>query len=182
MNTNSPIDAMLDELTDNPAEIKADLERLRAESALVEALMARRREAGLSQRELAKRSGLAPAKVCRMESGDDASLKIGDVKQYLGGINCSMHILLDDESLPAAAKIKQSVISIGRELAKLAALAEQDPTDKLMIDGINRFRGEVLFNFLVRYAGTQSPIAIGQEPPASVPSPTPEESPALLPV
>lgn len=181
MNTNSQIDAMLDELTDNPAEIKGELERLRAESALVEALMARRREAGLSQRQLAKRAGLAPAKVCRMESGDDASLKIGDVRQYLGGLGYSMHVLLDNESLPAAAKIKQCVVAIGVELRKLASLAEQDPDDKVLIDGINRFRAEVLLNFFIRYAGTQSPIAIGEDaPPVSAPLPEPVDSPLVM--
>lgn len=183
MNTNSQFDALLDELTDNPAEIKTELERLRAESALVEALMAHRRKAGLSQRELAKRSGLPPAKVCRMESGDDASLKIGDVKMYLNGLGYSMHVLLDNESLPAAAKIKHCVVSIGHELSKLTALADQDPNDKPLIDGITRFRGEVLFNFLLRYAGTQSPIAIGEEPPEiSAPLPMAGVSQALQPV
>lgn len=181
MNFDEQINAMLDELSDNPAEAKAALERVRRENAIVRSLQQVRLDAGCSQRELAKASGMSPAKVCRMESGNDNALKIGDIRQYLSGIGMSMHVMFDDESKPAAIRIKQMVIEIGLLLAKLTDLAEEDQNDRTIIDGINRFRGEVLFNFVMRYANTQPRITVqpSQEsaaPEAPAPRPRPSRT------
>ncbi len=171
MNTNKQIDSIIDEIADNPAEVKQALGCIRAESALVQSMIDARHDAGYSQRELARRSGLSAAKICRMESGDDSSLRMADIKAYLAGIGYTMNIMLDNESLDVALRIKQHVMSVGRELEKLSALAQQDPSDRMLVDGITKFRGEVLFNFMIRYAGTQPPIQIApkQEPKSTAP-------------
>ena len=92
MNTRAKINAAIDELFDNPAEIKAELERLDGENRLVDSLLAARHAAGLSQRALAKASGMSPAKICRMESGNDANLRLGDVQTYLKGLGSSLRL------------------------------------------------------------------------------------------
>ncbi|MBQ9345423.1 MAG: transcriptional regulator [Kiritimatiellae bacterium] len=151
------------ELVGDPDGLRKEVARLDEGCALVSALERLRVERGLSQRELAARAGISPSTLNRMEAGTDDQLTIGAVRRYLGGLGLSMHIMLDDESLPAAAKIKQSVIAIGHDLARLADLARQDPGDKELVEGIGRFRGEVLFNFLLRYMDTQSKISIAPD-------------------
>ncbi|MBR3583585.1 MAG: transcriptional regulator [Kiritimatiellae bacterium] len=169
MNFEQQVDAMLEELADNPGEVKAALARARLSNAVVRALQRARLDAGYSQRELAKAAGFSPAKASRMESGQDDDLKLGDVRQYLAALGMSMHMTFEDESKPAAYRIKQKVIEIGFLLASLANLAEKDPEDRPLVDGINRFRGEVLFNFMLRYAETRPQITIA--PPAREPAP-----------
>jgi hypothetical protein len=93
-NTRQQIDAIIDELCDNPAAMKAGLDRLEEESSLVNALLDARRAAGLTQRELAKACGMSAAKICRMESGNDAALRFGDVQAYLKGAGASLHLAI----------------------------------------------------------------------------------------
>lgn len=169
MNFEQQVDAMLEELADNPGEVKAALARARLSNAVVRALQRARLDAGYSQRELAKAAGFSPAKASRIESGQDDDLKLGAVRQYLAALGMSMHMTFEDESKPAAYRIKQKVIEIGFLLASLANLAEKDPEDRPLVDGINRFRGEVLFNFMLRYAETRPQITIA--PPAREPAP-----------
>lgn len=40
----------------------------------------------MTQRALSAASGLSPAKICRMESGNDSTLRLGDVKAYCNGL------------------------------------------------------------------------------------------------
>ena len=90
--TRSQIDSIIDELCDNPEEIKTGLDRLEEESRLVNALLDARHAAGLTQRELAKASGMSAAKICRMESGDDKGLRFGDVQAYLKGLGTTLEV------------------------------------------------------------------------------------------
>lgn len=92
--TRQQVDALIDEIFDNPEEIKAGIDRLEKESRLVNALLDARHAAGLTQRELAKASGLSAAKICRMESDDDRALRVGDVQTYLKGLGATLEIRL----------------------------------------------------------------------------------------
>lgn len=92
MNTRAKINAAIDEIFDNPGEIKAELDRIDRENAIVDSLLAARRDAGFSQRDLAKASGLSAAKICRMESGNDYGLRLGDVQKYLAGLGASLDV------------------------------------------------------------------------------------------
>ena len=96
MKTNARIqvDALIDGLFDNAEEIKAGMDRLDEENRLVDTLLSYRHAAGFTQRDLAAASGLSPAKICRMESGNDASLRIGDVQAYLKGLGIPPQVIL----------------------------------------------------------------------------------------
>lgn len=92
MNTRAKINAAIDDIFDNPDEIKAELDHIDRENAIVDSLLAARHDAGFSQRDLAKASGLSAAKICRMESGNDSGLRIGDVQKYLAGLGASFAV------------------------------------------------------------------------------------------
>ena len=91
-NAREQVNALVDAIFDNPEEIKAGIDRIEEESRLVDSLLASRRAAGLSQRELAQASGMSPSKICRMESGTDANLRFGDIQKYLAGLGSSLRV------------------------------------------------------------------------------------------
>lgn len=91
-NAREQVNALVDAIFDNPGEIKAGIDRIEEESRLVDSLLAARRAAGFSQRDLAKTSGLSAAKICRMESGNDFALRFGDVQKYLAGLGATLAV------------------------------------------------------------------------------------------
>ena len=94
------IDKMVDDLCDNPDEIKAGLDRLEKESRFVDSLVEERHKAGLSHVALAAASGLSPEKIGEMESGTDAQLSFADVQAYLNGIGKTLRV----SSLPRTSR------------------------------------------------------------------------------
>ena len=99
------IDEMIDALCDNPEEIKADIDRLDAESRFVDSLIDARHAAGLSHLDLAAASGLTPEKIGEMESGNDAALNIADVQAYLRGVGKTLRVsALPRHSRPRARR------------------------------------------------------------------------------
>ena len=88
-NIRQQINAMIDDLADSPedaAAVKTELDRIESERQVADYLLDARLAAGMTQRALAAASGLSPAKICRMESGNDATLRLGDVKAYCNGL------------------------------------------------------------------------------------------------
>lgn len=88
-NIRQQINAMIDDLADSPedaAAVKTELDRIESERQVADYLLDSRLAAGMTQRALAAASGLSPAKICRMESGNDATLRLGDVKAYCNGL------------------------------------------------------------------------------------------------
>ena len=71
---------------DDPKELENEIARLDRESAFTIRLIRLRVSLGLSQRELAERSGLSTAAVRRMEAGTDAQLDEDEVQAYLRGL------------------------------------------------------------------------------------------------
>ena len=100
--TRAQIDKVIEELCDNPDEIKAGLDRLERESRFVDSLVAARHAAGLSHVELAAASGLTPEKIGEMESGTDAQLSVADVQAYLKGIGKTLRV----SSLPRPSRAR----------------------------------------------------------------------------
>lgn len=142
--------AAFGELYDDPKELERELERLDKESAMVTRLARRRVAAGLSQRELAKRAGLSPSTVSRMEAGTDAQLDLGNVKAYLAGLGIKMEIAFEDESAPVPLRIRNTVARLGKLLDELQKYATADKADGELLDGIRAFRSDVLLNFMLR--------------------------------
>ena len=92
-NIRTQINAMIDALADTPedaAAVKTELDRIESERQVADYLLDSRLAAGITQRALAAASGLSPAKICRMESGNDSTLRLGDVKAYCNGLGIPM--------------------------------------------------------------------------------------------
>ena len=146
---------------------------------LVNRLVCERARRGLSQGEVAARMGVSVSKVSRLEDVQDDDLRLGDLRKYVQALGMNVSMLLSDDKLPAADRIKHCVFQIEDLLKQLTELARQYNDDKSIVDGILRFRGEVLFNFVMKYeqSGLDLPIfsTCPQQEEASVPA---ERAPA----
>jgi transcriptional regulator with XRE-family HTH domain len=134
----------------------------------IRGLVSFRNEKKITQRQLAKTMACSPSKVCRIEAGRDADLTLGDIETYACALGLSVHLALDDESLPAAARIKHHVFLIKDLLDSLAEIATKQNDDPGLVNKIHQFYGEVLFNFSMRFGDSYHKlppaITVGTKP------------------
>lgn len=131
------------------AEAKAAFIKEVVGTRFVNALEQARLKAGLPEAEVARRMGVSRSKVSRMTATYDDNLTWGDIRAYAEAVGLSISVLFDTAD-DTATKIKHCVFEIGRMLSHLAELAKESKEDPAIIEGINRFHREVLFNMLIR--------------------------------
>jgi hypothetical protein len=95
--------------------------------------------------------GCSPSRISKLEGGNDYGLGWTDVVKYFSALGINVSLMLDQESLPAASRIKQLVFSIDAQLQQLTELARKVDDDPEICNKINQFYKEVLFNFLCRF-------------------------------
>jgi transcriptional regulator with XRE-family HTH domain len=134
--------------------VKSEIRR----NELVSTLLQMRIDKGLTQEQIAERMGVNPSTVSRIESGNDRQLKWTDIVGYVAALKIQMGILFDDETLPAATRIKQCVFKIDEELKFLAEHAKQQGDEPAIVQGIDRFYRDVLFNFAIRFAENRNQL------------------------
>lgn len=127
--------------------VKSEIRR----NELVFALLQMRIDKGLTQEQIAERMNCNASTVSRIESGNDRQLKWTDIVGYASALNVQMGVLFDDETLPATIRIKQCVFKIHEDLKVLAGLAKNQSDDTSIVQGIDRFYKDVLFNFAMRF-------------------------------
>ena len=132
-------------------------------SQIVNNLLRHRLRKGISQKELSKSMGCDSSKISRMEAGNDLQLKVGDIMQYASALGIDMNVVFEDKTLPVAEQIKSHVFSIHEQLEQLVVIAKQVDGDKLIIDKIKAFYGEVLLNFLLRFTDSHKKLRIVSE-------------------
>ena len=147
------IAALAAELSGN-TDMASCMETQAKRTALVYALTAQRVRLGLTQKDVAERMGVSVSTVSRFESGCDLEMKLGDFVKYAGATNMRLSLMLDNQALPAATRIKHLVFAIASDLDQLSSLAKEASDDSDILQGIQKFRSEVLLNFLVRYQKT----------------------------
>ena len=162
-NSNNDIDIarFAAEATKNQEMEQAVREQIQ-ETALVNALEDLRVRKGLRQKDIAERMGVSISTVSRIEDSRDADLSYGDLAGYVNALGMNMTLFLEEPSLPAAEQIKHCVFLISDLLKKLTSLAKECQNDPAIFDGIARFQGEVLYNFMLEHAKSaiDSPIRI----------------------
>jgi transcriptional regulator with XRE-family HTH domain len=147
---NSSFDKLAVELTGDES-ILQDVERHEKATRIVSLLENERVRQKLTQKEIAQRMGVSESTISRFEDTPDEDLRLGDVKSYMRALGMSMSMLICEEALPSAARIKHYVIEIQRLLTKLTEYAKNSHGDQELCDAISKFQGEVLFNFLIKY-------------------------------
>lgn len=88
-------------------------------SNLAEFIVQKRKEAGLSSKDLAERAGLSPAYISRIENGDYKKLTIPTAKALAEGFGLTLHAFLQEAGLlnnndrPSYKLITQSLRHMG---------------------------------------------------------------------
>ena len=146
----STASSVMAELCGNDMIVK-DVEENISKTKFVSALEEIRVRKGMTQKDVAVKMGISVSKVSRFEASADDDLRIGDVKAYLQAIETDVSVALFDKSMPATNQIKHYVFEIERLLRHLTTIAKECGDDSSIVDGISRFRGEVLYNFIIKY-------------------------------
>jgi len=144
---------------------------------LIKILTVLRTREGLSQAELADKLGCKQSKVSKMESGDDADLRFGDLVNFTGAVGHEMRILLVPEGQSLVDEVKMHAFIIKRFLDRLVSLAGEDNE---IVEGVADFLEEATFNLtrMVKKAAAALP-PLPEEPPRllQVDAPEVEEEP-----
>ena len=161
MKTKDRIEKMAARLAGDP-KMEEAVCQAKGDTAIISALEDLRVRKGLRQKDIADRMKVSVSAVSRLEDSCDADLRYGDIVRYANAMGMKLLLFMEDSDMSAAEQIKHCVLHIAKLLKQLTELAKECDEDSAIVDGIVRFRGEVLFNFFADYL--ESEIA----PPSSV--------------
>ena len=82
-------------LADNPS-VEQDVQKEIQRNAMVSYLLSLRVSKGLTQEQVATAMGCDASKISRLESGNDETLKWGDIADYTSALNVQMFVLVED--------------------------------------------------------------------------------------
>lgn len=119
--------AMLAASLTGDSEAAARVAANQAETRFVRTLIDMRVEKKFSQRGIAKKMGVGPSKVCRMEACNDKELNLGDVMLYSKalGVNMSVRLATATRNCPVRCPFTWTArtLLLNRRLKKKAAQA-----------------------------------------------------------
>ena len=152
MNTHTKMTAssVIAELCDDDSIVR-DVEARMSQTRFVAMLTEARARKGMTQKDIATKIGTSVSKVSRFEASKDDDLRIGDAKDYLNALDLEASIAFFDKSMPTTSQIKHYIFEIEKLLTHLTSIAKTCDDDRQIVDGISRFRGEVLYNFIIKY-------------------------------
>ena len=152
MNTHTKMTAssVIAELCDDDSIVR-DVEARMSQTRFVAMLTEARARKGMTQKDIATKIGTSVSKVSIFEASNDDDLRIGDAKDYLNALDLEASIAFFDKSMPTTSQIKHYIFEIEKLLTHLTSIAKTCDDDRQIVDGISRFRGEVLYNFIIKY-------------------------------
>jgi len=155
-------------LTGDPGVVDG-MRKHRQETQFIYSLIQMRNAKGMNQREMAKKMGVSPSKLCRMEASADTDLSFGDIQAYVSALDMDMSILFDSPSLPASTRIKQHVVAVHALLQELCKISKQVGGGDDITRKIKAFYAEVLLNFLLGFEKSYSKLPFDE--PLQFPAP-----------
>jgi transcriptional regulator with XRE-family HTH domain len=144
--------------------VKDAIQEETGKTQLLSTLVQMRMQKNVSQKRLAELMQCTPSKISRLELSTDAALKLSDIKEYVRALNIGMSIVFEDNDLPVADQIRQHVFTIHEKLESLVRIAKEVEGDMEIVSKINKFYGEVLFNFLSKFVSSHSKLRMVVEP------------------
>ena len=75
----------------NDSEFKAEYDALQPEHAIIQAFIDARHNSGITQNELAKRTGIAQSDISKLENGN-ANPSIRTLQRLAAGLGMSLHV------------------------------------------------------------------------------------------
>ena len=93
---------------------------------LAKTLFALRNKAGLTQNELAEKTGITQSKVSKIEHAQDVTLTIGDILQFCDGLNLQLHLGLMPEGMSLVNKVKFHWNELQKHLETIQKISKGD--------------------------------------------------------
>ena len=110
---------------------------------LVKALAVLRAKEGITQADVAKSIHCTQAKVSKLESGEDAEARFGDLVAYTEAVGHEMRISLVPKGQTMVEQVKTHALIIDRLLQEMVRMATGDGTITV---GVAKFFDEAAFN------------------------------------
>ena len=117
----------------------------RRATATISQLVLNRVKQKLTQREVARRMGVSPSKVSRMEDSVDADLSYDDIQRYSDALGLRSSVVFEMKDEPR--DVASFVYSIGAQLEQLRGLL---PSSSEFGEQLTKVYGNVLFPLIVR--------------------------------
>lgn len=164
---------MVRNLSEDPTFANEFTKRL-SDRQLVKVLTVLRTQAGLSQKELAEKLNCTQSKVSKLESGDDADIRFGDIIDFTKAVEHEMRIFLVPKGQKVADEVKMHAFVIKRLLDRMVQLTGKDGA---MARAVANFFGEAAFNLtrFVRDAAAALPAPPEDPHPLQVEVPEVEQ-------
>ena len=167
------VTGMVRSLSEDKGFVEA-FEKQLSRRQLVKALAALRAKASMSQQEVAKSLRCTQAKVSKLEAGDDAEARFGDLVAYTEAVGHEMLLFLVPKGQPLVGAVKMHAMFIHRLLHRMVENAGEDDT---ITEGVACFLEEASSNLtdIVSSAfGALPPLPKPDRPTLQV-EPPPEE-------
>lgn len=140
-------------------EERAELEALERKSIVTDTLVQIRKQANMTQAQLAEKMGVTQSAISKIESGSDESLKLAEIKAYASATDSKI-VLQCGTPLTHVEHIKHHVIALKHHLKRLCELSKVDGEIE---KGVNTFLSETIYNLLPVFgmAGTVPSVGKG---------------------
>jgi transcriptional regulator with XRE-family HTH domain len=138
------VSQMVRETSDDPSFTELFEDRLHARRMIGD-LTVQRAVHGLSQKDIAEKMGCTQSRISKLETTNDAELRIGDLAAYSDALGLRVRIVLESKNRDALTRVKNHVFQIKHEIDQLAKLPSGD---QRIAKGVSGFLYQALFNIV----------------------------------
>lgn len=139
-------------------EERAELEALERKSIVTDTLVQIRKEANMTQAQLAEKMGVTQSAISKIESGSDESLKLAEIKAYSRATDSKI-VIQFGTPLTHVEHIKHHVMALKHHLKHLCELSKGDSEIE---KGVNTFLSETIYNLLPVFGMAGQAYAAGK--------------------
>jgi transcriptional regulator with XRE-family HTH domain len=126
------------------AEVRSAVRKLDQETAVVSSMVEARREAGLTQQQMAEKIGKTQGAVSKLESSADMEITLDEIAAYAKAIGMNFAIMIG-APMNHIESVKYHALAIREHLSELAKEAHRNEEVE---QAVQRFWGEAFFTIL----------------------------------
>lgn len=145
--TNSSIAEMLEDIGVDKAFVDSVNEAIAARE-LVDQMIILRHRAGLTQGQMAEMMGVSQSAISKLERSPDSEVTLDQIAKYLSATKQKMYVTILPEEENIVGEVKYFVHMIKERLDQLVEIANGQPHDTSISQGINNFWGELAINLM----------------------------------